>query len=365
MHPEYKQSASTNFNIMLLETLVLLRSHQQSSSFNDPGLLRLPNHEVAVNALQETKEFLCRRKLVTASPDNGAQILLGKNDPNLLSIPGPVKTMNDFLCHGWAQRDPFKILQGSGHRTFPLFRALVRFMILSARISQAVSKSANKSWMGHACKMMLHAALEAADGSDVLGSNIPGPEFMLVQPGVLECFAFKLCTADALKLSEVRHRTTPTDHLDSPRSASFPIDSAVQEEERAISEMFSQAAEIWDGERQRYLSELALPTLENSSDEESNGHDEHLLDLIQTYRSRLGRLRRKYPLQQMLAGVVEVLENLFAVNNSPTYGGKPVLVQIEEGGLDDMAPAEFAVFKEKIGLDRDANTKEIGHKTIP
>ena len=356
MHPGYEHQAGTDFNMILLEALVLLRSAGLD-------LRRLAAHSTDIsartlklNALDETKDYLRRRMLNSNFDLDDHKVLRGSdtigdntyNDETMHKV----MTIQQFLFYGWVT-DTAQETELLSSRTFPLFSVLVRFMVLSARIAQQMEdKDINEDWMRLACELMLHAALEALQGSDTLTNigdittDMPEP-YAPVQPGILDCFAFRHLPDEAYNTDVLRYRTSPLADLSySGRRACAPFDKPTKNEELAISEMFIGHSNEWDAMRHSYLSEFVLP---QRSAMHSDG-ELNLADLVAHYQRRLPRLRQKYPYATTKAGLVECLESLWTINNSPGFTGKPVLMQIEAGGLEGLDDQEFRKFLLRVGL---------------
>lgn len=353
-HPGYDHQAGTDFNMILLESLVLLRSagldlHEPTTDNND-----MLARTLKLNSLNETKDYLQRRMLSSNFDFHDSNVLLGRGtiseDASNHSTSYADMMIQQFPFHGWIT-ETMESTQLMVNKTFPTFSVLVRFMVLSARIAQQMGdKGINEHWMRLACELMLHAGLEALANCGLLEGAVESATGLLgpsVQPGILDCFAFRRLPDEAYGIDTLRYRTSPLSDLSElDRYASVPFDNATKSEELAINEMFREKANDWDAMRRSYLSEFMLPR-SNMAD---SGQEWSLADIMASYQRRLPRLRQKYPFAATKASLVECLENLWTINNAPSISGKPVLVQIEEGGLEGLDDKEFAKFLLRVGL---------------
>lgn len=354
MHPSYEHQAGTHFNLILLESLVLLRSAGLDLHGSTIDNKDISAQTSKLNALNETKDYLQRRMLTSNFDFRDSNVLLGRGttseNTSNHSTSYADMMIQQFPFHGW-MTETIEETQLLGSKTFPILSVLVRFMVLSARIAQQMGdKGINEHWMRLACELMLHAALEALASCELSGAAVEGAPGLLgplVQPGILDCFAFRHLPDEAYSTDTLRYKTSPlTDLSELNRYASVPFDNATKNEELAISEMFRDKADVWDDMRQSYLSEFALPSRSMADSEQ----EWSLAEIMASYQRRLPRLRQKYPFAATKASLVECLENLWTINNAPSISGKPVLVQIEEGGLDGLDDKEFAKFLLRVGL---------------
>jgi hypothetical protein len=287
--------------------------------------------------------------LTTSSDQAGHDVLYPLFDD---SAEDTVKLLRDFLFFGWTEegrKDTDDLLIS----TFPIYRVLVRFMVLSARIAQSLETTRiNQQWMHLACELMLHAALEALEASDFLrmdGDISPKGGAATVHPGLLECFAFRHLPDETRNRDFFQYRRSPFDDaLTSENRVHMRLDNSLKEEEQDISDMFARDSVEWDRQRQSYLQEFKIPAqvLAEAADEGSPSR------LAAYYKQRLADLRFIHPFAKTKASLVLCLESLWQLNTSPAITGKPVLVQIEEGGLHGFTEEEFERFLSRVQLDR-------------
>lgn len=326
---------------------------QQSTSSKDAAAAALED-----NASNEIKDYL-RRRTLTASFDQSDHTVLLRTKTSDEDAATMFETIRGHLFYGWTSslpQDPEK-----PSRIFPMFRVLVRFMILSARINQQMEESdINEYWMRLACELMLHAALEALQCSDFLSTNgniDPGTPHSNVQPGILDCFAFCSLPTKAYDATILHYRTSPFTDPSSPPEGktAIQLDQSTKDEEQAIGEIFRENSETWDTMRRSYLSEFKLPALHRTTSSETLT----MVSAASHYQQIIPHLRKKYPFAKTKAALVQCLESLWQVNTSPGISGKPLLVQIEEGGLEGLDDREFSTFLTRVDLSRnDLATKQ-------
>ena len=71
------------------------------------------------------------------------------------------------------------------------------------------------------------------------------------------------------------------------------------------------------------------------------------------YAQRIARLRHRFPYQAFETNLLKCLDNFWILNCSTGVSGKPILVQIEEGGLEGMSKAEYEEFLIRVGIKAD------------
>ncbi|KAJ9663381.1 hypothetical protein H2198_000898 [Neophaeococcomyces mojaviensis] len=77
----------------------------------------------------------------------------------------------------------------------------------------------------------------------------------------------------------------------------------------------------------------------------------NMLEAGENHRERpLRILRDQYPINRLLRELIDFVSKHWIALHSRNWNGKPVLVQIEEGGLDGMSEEEFERFKERAGI---------------
>ena len=350
LHPEHELEAGTNFSLMLFESLVLLRS-VASEALNptfDVGSEENPTQYLRANALEEAKLYLRRRMLTVNSSSKDYAVLCGRNPLEQFAEPS-VRALEGRVFYGRVS-DNSSGAYSAGTTSFALFRVLNRFMVLSARIvTELPNNEINQYWMRSACQLMLHTALQAARDSCKVDASTPSCiSSAAVRPGILECFAFRHLPAEVLNTDTLKNRASPTwTGAGSTPDAAVKFDPSSKDEEIAISDMFEARSDQWDSMRHSYLSEFALPRPSAKDADETDP----IAGLLESYRQRLPRLQQKYPYEEMEASVIECLENLWSINHLPSYSGKPVLVQIEEGHLEGLDAQEFETFLKRVGLD--------------
>lgn len=201
-------------------------------------------------------------------------------------------------------------------------------------------------WMRLAVHLMVQAAIEILDAPDLLVSGSNG-----AQNALQECFAWgaledtqSACSVDAIA-DEMRMRGFPSTHTRSLHE--------VVNKERDCQRMFKEYTE--DGKQpsiRESVSGSQIPPWDAVK-------QEALEDVLMTFTSiqeagtdlshrPIELLRSKYRLTTLLADINDFIAIHWRLLHSKAWHRKPVLVQIEEGGLDGLTPAEFEEFKTRV-----------------
>ena len=193
-----------------------------------------------------------------------------------------------------------------------LFDLLTRFMSISADFSAMTEQHPNDKWMEIACEFMLQASMETLQFR--LGSGIHDK----TQPRLEDCFAWDYISDDLLYADDEQTELL-NDLFCNPETGST-------ENPR------------WTNLRGQYLSEFSI-AFDASA---------------QSQTCRLDRLANKYPLSTYQEGLVSFMASVWSIY-CEQLGGKPVLVQIEEGHIRGLGVEghDFDEFMVRVGLRDD------------
>lgn len=291
-----------------------------------PELEDLKPHMSTGMREQQKRDMLvnqsCRRFWLKASQK--AQILQYTDESNSWRLRNPQLCLTDHLL--------------------PLFMRVSTDLFKLSKRPQAMSLE----WMRLAVHLMVQAAIEILDVPDLLAS---GPDVARV--ALEECFAWggledpQSIFSDEAITDEIRARNFPTTNLGSLHE--------VVKKEQDCQRMFKEYTE--DGTEppdRRSFSRNQVPTW-NAIKQEA------LEDILMTFTSiqeagtnlshrPVELLRSKYRLTTLLADINDFITIHWRLLHSKAWHRKPVLVQIEEGGLHGLTPAEFEEFKARARI---------------
>ncbi|RMZ77762.1 hypothetical protein DV737_g4206, partial [Chaetothyriales sp. CBS 132003] len=337
-HPSHELEVGTRWNIRLLELVLLLQQHREYSAGNQADDFAMCAESRQLE-LQERRDVLRQRRTWCRARSSSPPSQVDRSDIHI----------EDAIFRAWADHEPAARQGGSTqhHHSLPLFGVLHRFMALTAEIADVMGTLKEKL-MRLACDIMLQTALQVLSSSPSFSSptttrdasaNAPDvpPDSALPLPTLSDIFAYGYVTDDH-------------------HSNSNPSTSSFSSLESSMNQMFSH-----------------IPTPESNTHDKNNGeHNDNKSPLPPTeipawtamrhntilefqipsrptnheavFSARLGRLKHKYPYAPVEAAVLRCLEHFWILNQDPNLRGKPVLVQIEEGGLQGLSNDEFAAF---------------------
>ncbi|RMZ91810.1 hypothetical protein DV736_g944, partial [Chaetothyriales sp. CBS 134916] len=299
-HPSHELEAGTRWSIRLLELVLLLQQHREYSAGNQADDFAMCAESRQLE-LKERSDVLQQRRAWSRARS--------RSPPSQVEISDI--DIEDAIFHAWAGYQSAAGQAGSTqhHHALPLFEVLHRFIDLSAEIADVMGNLKDKL-MRLACDIMLQTALQVlslSQSSSSLpigdasanGSDIP-PELAQPIPTLSDIFAYGYVADDH--------------HCDS--NSSYSSFSTVDSPTNQIT-----------------ILEFQIPT-------RSTHHQA-------VFSARLARLKHKYPYAPVEASLLRCLDHFWVLNHDPSLRGKPVLVQIEEGGLQGLSNDEFAAFLER------------------
>lgn len=306
-HPAYTPSEEFEFNLDVLEFLVLLasRSSLDRSHFSDSFLDNLRTD--MLNSLQNRRAWLAARERRGKQP--ASSVGTGSLDM--------ARDIESQICSSWGNADPEiprKSINSLPSDTLPLLLDLVpRFMLISHQVGCYVGLDANDTWMNIAGEFMLHASIEALQLGLERSESGAAADCL---PRLEDCFAFGHGHVDDANFGGTDWETF--NGLFEP-----PVDEQP----------------LWTTIRLQWLSEFSIAP--NAS--------------VQSQLCRLDRLARKYPITAFQDNLVQTVRDLWELFCHNDVAGKPILVQIEEGHLKSLGVegAEFDEFMIRVGLKKD------------
>lgn len=230
-----------------------------------------------------------------------------------------------------------------------LFSILNRFMALSAEVSQIIhdlnGDEISDKWIALALETMLQTALSLlappSHNSHSNNHSDNNDHHTAPIPGLKECFAFGF-----LPNLELTSITAPSD-------ADLLINDMFACTSPTTKTLIENPA--WTTARSKYLSEFQLPSQSTTPTPTPSAHTHLNPTTIDPtpHKTRLSRLKTKYPYEVFERNLLGCLESFFIINTSIDVSDKPVLVQIEEGKLEGLEGEEFEAFLGRVGLVRD------------
>ncbi|KAI1625530.1 hypothetical protein EDD37DRAFT_307362 [Exophiala viscosa] len=292
MHPSHVKSPDFYTNLDILEFLVLLSSRSaKTTPFSADTPKKL--HDQTMRNLDSRRQWLVAR-----------EHYVQRNFETRMQ-----QDFEDQIYHAWTSRPIFTQTASQCNDQPSLFDLLTRFVSISADFSALTGQHPNDKWMEIACEFILQASMEALQSR--LGAGI----YEKTQPGLDDCFAWGYISDDLLYADDEQtellndlFRNPETGTTEGPR---------------------------WTNLRAQYLSELSIA-----------------FDVsAQSQACRLDRLANKYPLASYQEGLVSFMASLWNIY-CEQLGGKPVLLQIEEGHLKTLGleGREFDEFMVRVGL---------------
>jgi len=326
-HPYHVQSPGTQFNIKVLQFLLLLESWSGSRS-SGPEMCDVLGeehvHKDIVSDLRARRQWMDLRAQPIPLRDGEAEH----------RAEWAESAVENEVYRSW---ECYRMAGAASSRQSGVLLAhlLSRFMELSAEMAEIVGEP-NRKWMTLAGEFMLQASIEVLEHQ----AHAHGTE-----AGILECFAWGWIDRTSIRHSDVAREETSFIHsreelindmfcdLVSP-----PLDCSESWARREIP--------LWTEIRARFLSELHLSYSTPST-------------TAQCQSQRLAKLHHKFPLLHFKQELLCYIEGIWALNGNADPDGKPVLAQIEEGHLEGMGldEREFDEFIARVGLKRDGATK--------
>lgn len=245
----------------------------------------------------------------------------------------------DSDAHSWHVRN--RRLSLADH-LFPLF------IWISGDLFE-ISKTPRLSleWMKLATQFMVQAAIDILEEPDLLAS---GPD--VVHNLLQECFAWgsldeplSLPSVETI-IGKLNMRgfmdidTTAIDYVTTMEARCQDMFKNSEMKQR-LSGGFSfsdSQAQIWKNVKQEALEDVLMTLTSIQEAEEDLAH--RPIELLQM----------RYPLAALLTDITDFITVHWKLLHSKAWHGKPVLVQIEEGGIDGLTSAEFEDFKDRADI---------------
>lgn len=194
------------------------------------------------------------------------------------------------------------------HPPLTLISAGPLFFAASAQIASFLDRETSEMWVGLAAEFMLQTALDS----------------LMIMPDAM--------TADIALVTAFAWGWIPPSHWEHYCQSGRDKDGKA---EATINKMFKNEhgrgtgeLERWQEMRLRYLSMFDVPEPSLSRDD--------------TLAERLRDLAQEYPPLEFEKKVMTFARHMWAMDR------KPILVQIEEGKMEDMSDSEFEEFKKRI-----------------
>lgn len=315
-------SESTQRNLRILQFLVQLNSWVLNRI---PELEELTPHASSSMRDQQRRDMLvnqsCRRIWLKANKESRVLDYAKASD-------------------SWRLRNPQLCL---ADHLIPLF------MWVSIDLFK-VSKSPELSlqWMKLAIRLMVQAAIEILDAPDLLASGSD-----VAQNALQECFAWgdlgnshSTCSSEAIA-NEIRARGFPsTDtttfhgiaRLEDRCQDMFRGHTIGREELSAQGSLSGSQKSIWENTKHKALEDVLMTF--TSIQEAGTDLSHRPIEL----------LRKEHQLTFLLKHISEFIEIHWRLLHSTKWHKKPVLIQIEEGGIDGLTPGEFEEFKRRARI---------------
>ena len=326
-HSDYELHAGTRFNIIILETLLMVdmlgrMDDEEPRSVPTADIIQVVEGSMPglSMTLQARRSWLKLRH--SDRTDRRSTIADGS-----VIVHSDAELETYAPWHRFGARDHMETYLGTSvlsvllSVSVLLFGVLHRLMTLLARIAPEVGHP-NEKLKNLACQAMLQAALSSLQCS-VANDN---------SPTLADCFAYGY--VDGLPQT--------TEHLS---SAEFDV----LDNEHQIIELFQQSDHSggltplehydWSKARHECLSLFRMPALTLEFRQES-------------LEARLGRLRHQHPYEAFEEQLLACLGHLWKLNCGAVTG-TPALIQIEQGHLDGLDDSEFEDFMRRVGLRED------------
>ena len=276
------------------------------------------------------------------------------------------QAMNHFLRLRWimthnASENPGPQLAAEYIRDRPpqinlLDHILPRFLHVSYLI-QPPDADISEKWMLIASRLMIHAAIEVMTDTNLLNK---GEEVIMV--GIQECFAWGW-----VNRLEFGTNSPLKEHLLNQTRLHLEISKVPPELVRAANKVLVMEDDIWTmfgetADERSSKMEIDHSVAANARDWDSI-RKEALATILAILRgtrkgntmaeieSPLNSLQNKHRLSTTLSDVVEFLKESWYNYHREDWWGKPILTQIEEGGIEGLSQEEFKAFKIQAGID--------------
>jgi hypothetical protein len=306
-HPDYQHDANFNFQLDTLEFLVLLFGLASDTAMYafSPSMLRQLEERVR-NDLQARREWIEARRRDRRR--RGKQRAATEQDDIHVRV-------EEETFAAWEKHvdSPQPVSHGQLLNGLLVFSLPSRFMTISAKFMDAIDQHTNEYWMKVSLGLMLRAALESLR----LQSRGCSIESL---PTLEECFAWGYTLSNG---------STQDSH-----------DSNGDELNEMVNDLFCDEFgledSIWTKARLETLHEFFI--------------DAKASDFYKM--SRLERLADKYPLEEFLIEMTDLIRNVWQISCEQIFD-RPVLQQIEEGHIESLgvcAGDEFEEFCRRAGL---------------
>lgn len=238
---------------------------------------------------------------------------------------------------------------------------LPHFLYLSCRL-QPPDSNLDMKWMELASDLMVHAAIEIMDAPDVSGDGVE-----VAQMALKECFAWGYVERRKFEDdAEIIQRLLG--QIESKRSQPWINQISLEECGEYIRSTTILENDVWEmfydeGSVQARSSGGTRGTPQSSGElSQWTRIRQDKLDAVLTTWATMQEetdsdkhrpvawLRNKYRLSACLVEVVGFIEVHWRKTHRSEWYGKPILIQIEEGGLDGLSLHEFETFKKKAGI---------------
>lgn len=226
---------------------------------------------------------------------------------------------------------------------------LPSFILISDELFE-ISRTPHLSleWMKLATDLMAQAAIEILDAPDQLASGSA-----VAQDALQECFAWgnlddsrPVCSVEAISsdLDRRGFRNIDKNTLEQAAEMEDRCQNMFREHSKTENGSSNRRSfpdsqiRSWDSVR-RVAYEDVLMTF--TSIQEAKGDSAH---------RPVELLRKKYRLTALLTDINDFITVHWRLLHSRAWHGKPVLVQVEEGGVEGLEPEQFEELKDRVGI---------------
>ena len=323
-HPDHELLAGTKFNIIILETLLMVDMLERIDDEDPRSVPAADIIQVVERSMPGLSMILqARRSWLKLRHSDRTDRRSTIADGSAI-VHADAESETYATWHRFGARDHMETYLGSSvllSVSVLLFGVLHRLMTLLARIAPEVGHP-NEKLKNLACQAMLQAALSSLQCS-VANDN---------SPTLADCFAYGY-----------------VDGLPQPSEQLSSAEFDVLDNEHQIIELFQRPDHSggliplehadWSKARHECLSLFHMPALTSEFRQES-------------LETRLDRLRHQHPYEAFEEQLLACLGHLWKLNCGAVTG-TPALVQIEQGHLDGLDDPAFEDFMRRVGLRKD------------